>query len=195
MRPTLRTARLALRPMTTDHLDLLVELHSDPEVMRHLTGRAGTAEDVVEVWLPQSTDPDHDARGMGSWSAYQHEVFVGWFGLTPRGPGTAELGYRLRRAVWGQGLATEGARAVVEHAFATVGLERVLAETMADNARSRAVMDRIGMRHLRTEVREWDEPPPEADLGQGSRAQRGAVVYELTAAQWRTIEGHRLGAG
>jgi RimJ/RimL family protein N-acetyltransferase len=187
VRPTLSTARLALRPMTPDHTDLLVELHSDPEVMRHLTGRASTPAEVVEVWLPQSTDPHHDALGMGYWTAYEHEAFVGWFGLTPHGHGTAELGYRLRRAAWGRGLATEGARALVEHAFATLALERVLAETMAVNVGSRAVLDKIGMRHVRTEVREWDEPLPGSELGE--------VSYELTARQWRAIEGHSLGAG
>ena len=171
-RPTLRTERLLLTPLGPEHTDLLVELDSDPEVMRFLTGRASTRAEVVETWLPRRTDPHHDRRGLGYWVAHVEEEFVGWFCLTPRpDPMVAELGYRLRRAAWGRGLAVEGAGAVVRHGFDTLGLATVVAETMAVNAPSRRVMERLGMRHVATEVREWDDPLPGAELGE--------VGYEL----------------
>jgi RimJ/RimL family protein N-acetyltransferase len=175
-RPHLRTPRLELRPLKADDSDLLVELDGDPDVMEFLTGRGTEPQEVIEVWMPRRTDPAHDALGLGYWSAFEDGVFVGWFCLTPTGQATAELGYRLRKGAWGRGLATEGATGLVEHAFRTVGLDLVRAETMAVNIRSRAVLQRLGFRHVRTDHRQWDDPLPGADLGE--------VVYELTAAEF-----------
>jgi RimJ/RimL family protein N-acetyltransferase len=175
-RPHLRTPRLELRPLQADDSDLLVELDGDPDVMEFLRGRGTEPEEVVEVWMPQRTDPAHDRLGLGYWSAFEDGDFVGWFCLTPTGETGAELGYRLRKRAWGRGLASEGAVALLVHGFGTVGLDRIWAETMAVNLRSRAVLERLGLRHVRTDIRHWDEPLPGADLGE--------VVYELTAAEF-----------
>jgi RimJ/RimL family protein N-acetyltransferase len=175
-RPHLLTPRLELRPLKADDSDLLVELDGDPDVMEFLTGRRTEPQEVIEVWMPRRTDPAHDALGLGYWSAFEDGVFVGWFCLTPTGEAGAELGYRLRKRAWGRGLATEGAARLLEHGFGTAGLDRIWAETMAVNIRSRAVLHRLGLRHVRTDIRQWDDPLPGADLGE--------VVYELTAAQF-----------
>ena len=118
-------------------------------------------------------------RGLGTWAGFEGDTFCGWWTLQRDGrdPGTAELGYRLRRDTWGRGLATEGSRALLDHAFGTLALPRVWAQTMAVNAGSRRVMERLGMRHVRTEVHEWDDPLP--------GWQQGEVVHEITAAEWR----------
>ena len=183
-RPHLTTPRLELRPQKADDSDLLVELDGDPDVMEFLTGRGTEPQEVIEVWMPHRTEPAHDALGLGYWSAFEDEEFVGWFCLTPDDGLTseaAELGYRLRRRAWGRGLATEGATRLMEHGFVTVGLDRIWAETMAVNVRSRAVLERLGLRHVRTDIREWDEPLPGAELGE--------VVYELTAAEFAAAHG------
>ena len=86
--------------------------------------------------------------------------------LDPDDDETAELGYRLRRDAWGRGLATEGSRALLDHAFRTLALPVVWAGTMAVNTGSRGVMAKLGMRHVRTEVRQWDEPLPGAERGE-----------------------------
>lgn len=117
--------RLSLEPLTAAHTECLVELDGDAEVMRFLTGRGSTRDEVVRTWMP-----------------------------------------RLRRDAWGHGYAVEGAPAVVEHGFNTVGLRLIVAETMAVNTASRRVMERIGMRHVHTDKREWDEPLPGAGLGE-----------------------------
>jgi RimJ/RimL family protein N-acetyltransferase len=180
-RPHLTTTRLELRPLTADDDALLVELDGDPAVMEYLTGRATAPDEVIEIWMPLRTDPAHDELGLGYWSGYERGEFVGWFCLTPTGDGAAELGYRLRQRAWGRGLASEGAACLVEHGFVTVGLRRIWAETMAVNTRSRAVLERLGRRHLRTEVRTWDDPLPGAELGE--------VVYELTAQEYEQARG------
>lgn len=183
-RPSLTTARLELRPLTDDDGALLVELDGDPAVMEFLTGRETPPDEVIEVWMPQRTDPAHDRLGLGYWSAFEHDEFVGWFCLTPTGGDAAELGYRLRQRAWGRGLASEGAARVLEHGFDTVRLRRIWAETMAVNTRSRAVLRRLGLRPVRTDVRQWDEPLPGSELGE--------VVYELTATEFDRMRTGRV---
>lgn len=182
MRPSLTTARLALEPLRPEHLPHLVELDGDAEVMRYLIGRARTAAEAAVHWRPFCEGTAADRHGLGFWVGFADGDFVGWWDASPPLPvtgllpATAEVGWRLRREHWGRGLATEGARAVVEHCFSTVGLERVSAETMAVNVGSRGVMRKLGMRHVRTEVREWDDPL--------AGAEQGEVVYGLTREEW-----------
>ena len=181
-RPVLTTRRLRLEPLTVDHIEDLVDLDSDPEVLRFIFGRALTREEVLGTWMPRRLSPEADARGLGFWVGHAEDRFVGWWCLAfdPALPDTAELGYRLRRDAWGRGYATEGARALLDHAFTTIGLPRVWAETMAVNAGSRNVMAKLGMRHVRSEVRDWEHPLPGADLGE--------VIYEITPAEFRRAE-------
>lgn len=183
-RPVLHTARLELRPMGPEHLPLHHELDTDPEVMRHLLGRARRPQEIEEFWSPRCTDTIADAAGLGWWVGFVGERWVGWWDLgrsdsSPHHgvrPGVAEIGWRVLRSQWGRGLAPEGALALLQHAFNTVGLERVWAETMAVNTPSRRVMEKIGMRHVATTVQEWEEPLPGAELGE--------VTYEITAQDW-----------
>ena len=179
----LETARLTLRRFTMDDVDRLVALDADPEVMRFLTGGAptpaGTFRDEV---LPRVLAGYDRHPGLGRWAALDRfsGEFLGWFALDPSEDGTeAELGYRLRRAAWGHGLATEGARALVRHAFDTVGVRRVWAETMTINDRSRAVMARAGLRYVRTFHLTFDDPIPGTEHGE--------VEYELCRDAWPAI--------
>jgi RimJ/RimL family protein N-acetyltransferase len=177
-RPVLTTPRLRLDPLTEDHLEQLVELDSDPEVLRHIFGRALTRDEVEQEWLAKRLRPDADARGLGYWAGVADDAFVGWWclGVDDGDPDAAELGYRLRRSAWGRGYATEGSRALLEHAFGTVGLSRVWGETMAVNVGSRHVMEKLGMRLVRTYVGEWEYPLPGADHGE--------VVYEIAGGAY-----------
>ncbi len=182
-RPLLTTSRLRLEPMTTEHLPLLVELDADPSVLRHILGRGRTAQEVHDFWGPICADVDADAVGLGWWVGWRLEdgAFLGWWDLSPdrpvvSPPSRAEAGWRLGQRYWGQGYAPEGASAIFDHGFVTVGLDEVWAETMAVNAPSRRVMTKLGMRHVRTEHREWADPLPGADQGE--------VVYAVTREEW-----------
>jgi RimJ/RimL family protein N-acetyltransferase len=169
------TERMVLRPLALDDVDTLVALDTDPEVTRYLTGgRPSTRDEVV----------DRVRRRIGrSWmgDARGTEEFIGWFGLVPSATtaGEYEVGYRLRRAAWGRGLATEGTRALIDLAFTELGATRIWAETMAVNTRSRAVMERCGLRYARTFHVEFDDPIDGTELGE--------VEYELTRAEWETL--------
>ena len=79
-----------------------------------------------------------------------------------------DLGYRLLRRSWGNGYATEASRALLEHVFGTVGQSRVIAQAIEGNAASRAVMERLGMRYVRTFRSE----------------EQTEVEYEMTREMW-----------
>ncbi|MEU7691436.1 GNAT family N-acetyltransferase [Microbispora hainanensis] len=180
--PMLQTDRITLVPLSDDHLEHEIELDADPEVMRYLTGRARTREEV-EALHRQRLDVAHGAAGLGFWAGFVDGKFVGWWLLEPparadQGPadGQAELGYRLLRRYWRQGLGSEGARELLRYAFEDLRLDRVFAETMAVNAASRATMATIGMQYVRTFHMDWEEPLPGSELGE--------VEYAITREQW-----------
>lgn len=126
------------------------------------------------------------ARLLGGAGAGYGE-FLGWFELRPLEEDSAEaveLGYRLRRAAWGRGYATEGSRALVERAFTKLGVERITAYTMAVNTGSRRVMEKAGLEYVRTFFEDW----PETIEG----SEHGEVEYALTRTEW---ERHRSDGG
>ena len=174
----LETDRLRLRRFTVDDVDNLVELDSDPAVMRYLTGKP-TPRAVVQERMPRLIDAEKAVPGI--WAAVERSTgsFLGWFELSrPKGaePGVVELGYRLRRSAWGHGYATEGSRALVRKGFAELGVQRVVAFTMAVNAGSRRVMEKAGLRYVRTFHEQWDDPV--------DGTEHGEVEYALTRAEW-----------
>ncbi|MGV8874698.1 MAG: GNAT family N-acetyltransferase [Rhodococcus sp. (in: high G+C Gram-positive bacteria)] len=183
-RPVLRASRIELRPMTLQHLPLLHGLDSDPVVMKFLLGRARTPREIDDFWAPRCADRVTDEVGLGWWVGFENDDFVGWWDLgrsasapdVPMNVDDAEIGWRVMRRRWGQGLATEGALLLRDYGFSTPGLQRIWAETMAVNRASRSVMRKIGMRHVHTKFPEWHNPLPGADQGE--------VLYEITARQW-----------
>lgn len=171
-RPRLTTERLVLEPLRSDHAELLVAMNADPAVMRFISGESFSRERTLRslpTWVA-------DQRGLGFWAGFQDGDFVGvWCLERDRdGAGAAELSYRLPRSAWGRGLATEGAAAVLDHGFGTVGLQRVWAETMAVNRASRAVLERLGFTFERSLP---GDPPTEG-------WEEGEVVYAVDRATW-----------
>jgi RimJ/RimL family protein N-acetyltransferase len=180
----LETARLRLRQFTSDDVDRLVELDSDPEVMRYVTFGAPTPrERYVDVFLPRWFAIYRETPLLGYWAAEERATseFHGWFHLRPDriDAGEQELGYRLRRASWGRGFATEGAAALVEHGFRQVGADKISARALAGNAASRAVMGKCGLRY------ETDFVYPQDMIGARSAAECAAVKYSITRSQWQ----------
>lgn len=171
----LQTTRLTLSPCCPDDRADFIALEQDPEVMRFLNGGHAVdrnqADPDASFLMPTGTEPH-------VWTARRTEggAFVGWFCLWPEHETLAELGYRLRRAEWGQGLAEEGARALVGWGFASAGYDRIVSTAMAANRPSRRVMEKIGMTYLRTEHVDWHDPFPGTEAGE--------VWYELTRPGW-----------
>ena len=193
MEPGLVTERLVLRRVTAADVDNLLALDGDPEVMRYLEPRVRTRAQIETEVLPLFLGRCQRYPGFGRWAADTRSggEFIGWFGMrpvrpteaaiidwpdAPPGSGVAEIGYRLRRSAWGRGYPTEGARVLVRRAFTELGIREVVATTMTVNRRSRAVMERAGLRYPRTVHLTWDEP-----LDGNSR---GDVEYRLRREDW-----------
>lgn len=145
---------MTLRPLTADDLDALVELDSDPEVMRWINGGVPQSrERYLDDLLPRMLAwPD---RAWGFFAAISDEAgeagaFLGWFHMKPSvaDAEVLELGYRLRRAAWGRGLATEGGRRLVRWAFERFDPPMVDACCDPMNLASARVMEKCGMSEL-----------------------------------------------
>jgi RimJ/RimL family protein N-acetyltransferase len=160
-----------LRPFTAADLDDLAALHGDPEVMRFID------DPVPRVVVERETLPAIVGEyaqlpaGLGVFAATVDGAFVGQGSLRPvtsRGlaPDGLELGYRIVAAQWGRGYATEIARMLVRRAFDELGAPRVVATTMAVNTASRRVLERAGLRHVRTFHLDWVDPLPGAEAGE-----------------------------
>ncbi|GGR88052.1 N-acetyltransferase [Micromonospora fulviviridis] len=192
--PILRTDRLLLVPLADRHLGLEIQLDSDPEVLRYICGRARSRDEVIAshaqrmalagkvealgYWVAFGSDGG--ARGSRPPASEDDGEFIGLMMLPPAhgpdqpdDPTVTDLGYRVVRRHWQKGLASEASRALLRHAFDTVGQSRVIAQTMAVNTGSRRVMESIGMRYVRTYVPRGDAPLPGAD-----------VEYEMTREMW-----------
>lgn len=176
----LETPRLTLRRMTEADVDALVALDSDPEVMRYLTGGVPTPREDIEnrvmpLFLSHYTTYAH--YGFFAAIAPESGEFLGWFHFRPPHeqdvPGI-EIGYRLKRSAWGRGLATEGTRAIVKHAFEELGETRVIAKTLKANRASQRVMEKSGLSFVREFIETRIDPP------------QPAVWYALDRADYRS---------
>jgi len=177
----LQTERLLLRSWRPEDRTPFAALNADPEVMRHfpalMTRRESDAfADRIEEHM--------EREGWGLWAmeARASGAFLGFTGLARPGfeapfMPAVEIGWRLARPAWGQGFATEAARAAAHFAFEGLELEQIVSLTVAANERSRAVMRRIGMQHDPDD--DFDHPLVEQPH------LRRHVLYRLTAADWR----------
>lgn len=169
----LRTPRLLLREWRDEDGDPFTAMSADPGLTEFLLSPA----------------PDWVARARRRWAEHgfgQSVVelpgeapFAGVVGLSdlhsavPAAP-AIEVAWRLAQPYWGRGFATEAARAAIEDGFYRLGLDEIVAITVAGNRRSRAVMERLGMRRDPAEDFEFDHPA----LPPGHRL-RPHVLYRL----------------
>lgn len=196
MQVFLETERLLLRQFTEDDLENLVDLDSDPDVMRFLTGGPPTPRAVLQNdYLPAYLRYYERHEGFGFWAAIEKATgeFLGWFHFRPPEGGPAdepELGYRLRKAAWGKGYGTEGSRALIRKGFTELGVRRVVASTYQDNIGSRRVMEKAGMtlvRSFRPTPADFASHFPHDDAPQ--KVWDGdEVEYALEKAEWERQE-------
>jgi RimJ/RimL family protein N-acetyltransferase len=145
----LRTARMYLRRFQMEDAAALFDLDSDPEVMRFVSTECPTPMARIRTdILPRFLAYYEQLPPRGFWAAHLRDTrqFIGWFHLRPDKitPDEMELGYRLCRSAWGKGLATEGARALVDKAFNEWGYPKISARALAANFASRRVMEKAG---------------------------------------------------
>ena len=146
----MQTPRLQLRPVQPADRDELHRLEQDPEVMRYLNAGAPTPLEPVDANAASYLMPRGNEPEVSAVVARENGSLAGWVALfvddgTDVDDRTGELGYRFFRGFWGQGYATEAAKAVISDAFLRVGVMRIKGLTMAVNTRSRRVMEKLGM--------------------------------------------------
>ena len=151
MKIFLETRRLILRRFTTDDVQDLFDLDSDPRVMRYLNGgEPASHETIRDEVLPRFLGYYERSDCHGFWAAMEKSSgrFIGWFHLKAAGedPVESELGYRLERDAWGKGYATEGSKALIEKSFCEFGVDRVVATTLPENLASIRVLEKAGLR-------------------------------------------------
>lgn len=172
----LTTARLRLRPWRESDLAPFAAMNADPLVMEHFAAPLTREESDAYARRMMAAI---EGRGWGNWALEEigGEPFVGFAGLSAPSfeahftPCT-EIGWRLARSAWGRGYATQAARAALAFGFGELGLAEIVSFTALANARSIAVMERLGMRR----DGEFDHPR----LPAGHRLQRH-VLYRLSS--------------
>jgi RimJ/RimL family protein N-acetyltransferase len=146
---SIETPRLLLRPWRDTDLAPFAALNADPEVMRHFPALLSRDEsDALAARIRAS----FEAQGWGLWAVEEKggAPFIGFVGLNrptfdaPFMP-AVEIGWRLARAAWGAGYASEAARAALRFGFEQLALDAIVSFTAPVNTRSRAVMERLGM--------------------------------------------------
>jgi RimJ/RimL family protein N-acetyltransferase len=146
--PRLTTERLVLRMLRAEDLDAYARIFGDPEVARYLGD--GKPLDRAAAWRSLAFHLGHWAlRGYGLWAVEERATgrLVGRVGLlNPEGWPGLEIGWALGREAWGNGYATESARRVLAHAFAEMGLDRLISLIYPENGRSIRVAERLGER-------------------------------------------------
>lgn len=161
----------------------LAAICGDPEVMRYFPAPLSRAQSDA---LLERLESAFRRRGYDFWAVREtgEAALLGFVGLTPVPSSTpvdaaVEVGWRLARAAWGRGIATEAAAASLDFGFDALGLAEVVAYTASTNGPSRRVMERLGME--RGAAEDFDHPgiAPASPL-------RPHVVYRVSAEAWRT---------
>jgi RimJ/RimL family protein N-acetyltransferase len=145
--PTLPTARLRLRPVTDADADVLFALHRNANVLRYWDSPPWRDRVRAEHFVRTSRQlADHGTGARLAIDRLADGAFLGWCSLTRWNPDyrSASLGYCLDEAAWGNGYATEAARALLQWAFAALDLNRVQAETDTRNGASARVLEKVG---------------------------------------------------
>jgi RimJ/RimL family protein N-acetyltransferase len=174
--PTLTTDRLILRRWRESDREPFARLNADPEVMRFFLRPLSRAESDA---LVDRIEARFDEYGYGLWALELREdgAFLGFTGLAYKefeAPFTpcVEVGWRLAKAAWGHGYATEAAREALRFGFEETGLREIVSFTPASHTASRRVMERLGMHRDPQEDFDYPTRPIDHPL-------RRCVLYRL----------------
>jgi RimJ/RimL family protein N-acetyltransferase/ribosomal protein S18 acetylase RimI-like enzyme len=183
--PTLRTARLLLRPFTEADTAAIFALHSSPRVLRYWDAPPWIERARAERFIAVCKQIEQE--GSGARLAIERTadgVFIGWCCLVKWNPDyrSATMGYCLDDAAWGQGFATEAAGSMLQWGFDTLQLNRVQAETDTRNAASARVLEKLGF------VREGTLREDCIVNGEAS----DSWVYGLLRRQWKPLQSRSM---
>ena len=171
--------RLSFYLMNHNHAQQLFELDQDPAVMKYINGGQKTSRaDINNKFIPRVQSFTNPEQGWGLWGVKitTNQKFIGWILIRPMEFFTAqpehnnlEIGWRFKQASWGKGYATEAANAVLNSVAEQTGVNTFSALADKDNKASINIMQKLGMRYLKSYQH------------QGSQGEISAVYYQLTA--------------
>ncbi len=151
---SLTTRRLGFRIWSDEDVELALGLWGDPDVTRLIDARGKLSEEQVRERLAQEIATQRQ-YGVQYWPIFllENDAHVGCCGLRPHdeGKGILEIGFHIRSAYWGQGYATEAARAVIAYAFGPLHATALFAGHNPENTVSRHVLERLGFRYTHDE--------------------------------------------
>lgn len=149
----MESARLSFLPFKYGDEEEMMDLNSNPEVVRYTGDSAFSnkqeATTVIEYLLEQ-----YERFGYGRMAVYlkENNEFIGFCGLKYHPEtGETDLGYRLKRTYWSKGLATEAAMFFLNWGFNKLNLKVIVGRVAKDNLASIRVLQKIGMKKLREE--------------------------------------------
>jgi ribosomal-protein-alanine N-acetyltransferase len=144
--PTMYTERLILRRWTAEDADRLLAILSEEDILRYFPAALPWGREKAERYIAHH-EVHWKERGYGHWAVVRDGQVIGWNGLEylPESRET-EAAYLLSRAAWGQGYASEAARAAIRFGFSQAGLEQIVGLAHPQNAASRRVLEKCGLR-------------------------------------------------
>lgn len=182
----IETERLRLRDWTDADAEPFAAMNGDPRVMEFFPAKLDrAASDALLARL--RTNLERDGYGLYATEMKDGGQFIGFVGIAVPGfeapfMPAIEIGWRLTRRSWGQGLASEAAAAVRDHAFADLDLAELVSFTAEWNVPSRRVMERIGMTHDPKD----DFIHPKIAAGHKLAPH---VLYRINKHQWQSLTG------
>lgn len=149
----LTTARLALRPVQITDIELVHELWTNSDVRHFLFDERVIPLDEARSIVEQSL-LSFQERGFGIWLVFSHKTaqLVGFAGLIQSSDESPNLIYGVHPDFWGNGFATEAAKAVLDYAFDTLGLKSVKADVDEPNVTSVRILEKLGMKQIRRAI-------------------------------------------
>lgn len=152
----IETERLIIRDLTTQDLDSMFALDSNPEVHRYL-GKKPIKNKAEALQYISDVQKQYAERGIGRWAVELKDTgkFIGWCGLRLYTEYTFnnhsnfyDIGYRLRREFWGKGYATEASKACLQYAWDVLKLDTIYGITERNNEASHRVLLKIGLSYV-----------------------------------------------
>lgn len=152
MKKIIETGRLFLREFDVSDSENLYQLNSDPEVIKYTGDEKFNSIKEAELFI--ANYKEYEKHGFGRWAVClkSNEKFIGWCGLKYNEENMVDLGFRLFKMYWNNGLATEAAQGCIDYGFSEIGLDIIIGRSLKRNSASIKVLQKVGMSFWKSSV-------------------------------------------